>query len=70
VPYLLFNQRRYLDAHLSCILDRYIRGIIVQGQEFSLNTFTGVYNRMLDDQALPDVGICLLTIQTVYAAAV
>lgn len=56
-PYLVFNQRRYADARLEfCILERRLSGSLwVQGQEYSLDTFTGVYNRMIDDQALPEV---------------
>jgi glutathione synthase/RimK-type ligase-like ATP-grasp enzyme len=57
VQYLLFNQRRYADAHLDFnVQDGQVSGrLSVQGKEFPLDAFVGVYNRMLDDQSLPEV---------------
>ena len=56
-PYLVFNQRRFADARLEfCLLERRLSGSLwVQGQEWAFDAFTGVYNRMIDDQALPEV---------------
>jgi len=56
-PYLVFNQRRFADAHLEFSIqgELIIGRLCVQGREFPLDAFAGVYNRMIDDQALPEV---------------
>jgi glutathione synthase/RimK-type ligase-like ATP-grasp enzyme len=57
VQYLLFNQRRYADAHLDFnVQDGQISGRLnLQGKEFPLDAFSGVYNRMIDDRSLPEI---------------
>ena len=57
VAYLVFNQRRFADAHLAFNIEEGLLSgqFSFQGQEFPLDAIQGVYNRMIDDQALPEL---------------
>jgi hypothetical protein len=56
-PYVLFNQRNFFEASLEFRLQngQISGGLVIQGQEYPLEGFSGVYNRMMDDQSLPEV---------------
>lgn len=57
VPTLLFNQRGFDDSHLVWNLrDGRIDGqLTIAGRGYDLNTFTGVYARLMDDRLLPEL---------------
>jgi RimK-like ATP-grasp domain len=57
VPYQMFNQRRFTEARLDVyIQNQGLSGrLCLQGQELPLDALNGVYNRMIDDRALPEV---------------
>jgi hypothetical protein len=56
-PYVLFNQRRFAGASLEFSVEAgQVDGVLyLEGQKFPLDGFSGVYNRLMDDQALPEV---------------
>lgn len=56
-PYVLFNQRSFAQAHVAFSVERgQVSGVFsLAGEEYALEGFTGVYNRLMDDQSLPEV---------------
>lgn len=56
-PYVLFNQRAFARAGIEfTVQGGQVRGALrLDGQEHTLEAFCGVYNRLMDDQALPEV---------------
>jgi glutathione synthase/RimK-type ligase-like ATP-grasp enzyme len=56
-PYVVFNQRSFARSSLEFSLrNGNITGVLVlEGREFPLEGFSGVYNRLMDDQSLPEV---------------
>lgn len=56
-PYVLFNQRHFLSARLEfSVSDGQVIGVLyLEGQEFALESLGGIYNRLMDDQSLPEV---------------
>jgi hypothetical protein len=56
-PYVLFNQRRFNDASLEfSIAGGRVDGLLsIDGRKYPPDAFSGIYNRLMDDQALPEV---------------
>jgi hypothetical protein len=56
-PYVLFNQRNFADTSLEFrVQNGQVTGrLVIQGQEYPLESFGGIYNRLMDDQSLPEV---------------
>lgn len=57
VPYVWFNQRRFGEANLALnVQGEQVSGTVrLDGQEYPLDVFSGIYNRLMDDQSLPEV---------------
>lgn len=57
LSYVLFNQRKFAEMHFFYeISDRQIHGSLeIEGQIFDLRDFSGVYMRLMDDRALPEI---------------
>ena len=55
--YLLFNQRRFAQTHLEFeVAHGQVTGMLeMDGQRLRLESVNGVYTRIMDDQALPEV---------------
>ena len=56
-PFILFNQRRAAEASLELsVHNGQVSGVFaLKGQEYPLEAFGGIYNRMMDDRSLPEV---------------
>lgn len=57
VPYVWFNQRRFAEATLAfSVLGEQVAGVVrLNGREYPLDAFSGIYNRLMDDQSLPEL---------------
>jgi hypothetical protein len=57
MPYLLLNQRRLADLHVCVAVDGgEVTGMLqVAGDTIDLETFGGVYNRVMDHELLPEL---------------
>jgi hypothetical protein len=57
VPYLVFNQRHFATAHFEFeIFQRRVTGTLrIDGKQYGLDSITGVYTRLMDEQMLPEI---------------
>jgi glutathione synthase/RimK-type ligase-like ATP-grasp enzyme len=57
LPYVFFNQRRFAETDFVYeIRDNQIVGTLtIENEVYDLEDFTGVYTRLMDDQALPEI---------------
>jgi len=58
IPYIYFHQRQFASMELEFEIDADARvdGVLrVAGERFPLSEFTGIYVRLMDDQALPEI---------------
>src|SRR5215204_743019 len=56
LPYILFNQRNFAEM---CLAYNFAGGqingsLVIEGEIFDLQDFSGVYIRLMDDQMLPE----------------
>ncbi|HYI14581.1 MAG TPA: hypothetical protein VEX37_04280 [Thermomicrobiales bacterium] len=57
IPYVMFNQRRFFATDVELAIDSSgVTGrLTIDGQTHRLEDFTGVYTRLMDDRALPEL---------------
>jgi len=54
---IVFNQRQFASAHFSFAMaqGRVTGELVIEEQPYDLDEITGVYTRLIDEQALPEL---------------